>query len=104
MLINNILDKCVKFKDVGGIYLIYLVCTIIGSIIFIFKIVKGRDFIWLCIFIPMLIDLLIAKINFLNFITNGYRTAILLILYIGIYLTLFLYDIDKINPQEQPDN
>ncbi len=55
-------------------------------------------------FIPMLIDILIGKIHFLNFITNGYRTAILLILYIGIYFTLFLYDINKINPEEQPDN
>lgn len=104
MLISNILDKCVKFNDVGGIYLIYLVCTIIGSIFFIFKIVKSRDFIWLCMFIPMLIDLLIANIHFLNFITNGYRTAIFLILYIAIYFTVFLYDIDKINSEEQPDN
>ena len=55
-------------------------------------------------FIPMLIDLLIAKIHSFDFITNGYRTAILLILYIGIYFTLFLYDINKINPEEQPDN
>ncbi|PFK67045.1 hypothetical protein COJ21_24410 [Priestia megaterium] len=84
--------------------MIYLVCTIIVSIIFIFQIVKSRDFIWLCMFIPMLIDLLIAKIHLLNFITNGYRTAIFLILYIGIYFTVFLYDIDKINPQEKPDN
>jgi hypothetical protein len=88
----------------GGIYLIYLVCTIIVSIIIIFQIVKNRDFIWLCMFIPMLIDLLIGKIHFFDFITNGYRTAILLILYIGIYFTLFLYDINKINPEEQPDN
>ncbi|KNH12641.1 hypothetical protein ACS78_27880 [Priestia megaterium] len=84
--------------------MIYLVCTIIGSIISVFNIVKDRNFIWLCMFIPMLIDLLIAKIHFLNFITNGYRTAILLILYTGIYFTLFLYDINKINPEEQPDN
>ena len=55
-------------------------------------------------FIPMLIDLLIVNIDLLNFITNGYRTAIFLILYIGIYFTVFLYDIDKINPEEQPDN
>ncbi len=88
----------------GGIYLIYLVCTIIFSIIIIFQIVKNRDFIWLCMFIPMLIDLLIGKIHFLNFITNGYRTVIFLILFIGIYFTMFLYDIDKINPKEQPDN
>lgn len=88
----------------GGIYLIYLVCTIIFSIIIIFQIVKNRDFIWLCMFIPMLIDLLIGKIHFLNFITNGYRTVIFLILFIGIYFTMFLYDIDKINPEEQPDN
>ncbi|TPF19076.1 hypothetical protein CBE79_10110 [Priestia megaterium] len=84
--------------------MIYLVCTIIVSIIIIFQIVKNRDFIWLCMFIPMLIDLLIGKIPFLNFITNGYRTAILLILYIGIYFTLLLYDFNKINPEEQPDN
>jgi len=84
--------------------LIYLVCTIIGSIIAIFNIVKDRNFIWLCMFIPMLIDLLIVNIDLLNFITNGYRTAIFLILYIGIYFTVFLYDIDKINPEEQPDN
>jgi len=88
----------------GGIYLIYLVCTIIVSIIIIFQIVKNRDFIWLCMFIPMLIDLLIGKIHFLNFITNGYRTVVFLILCIGIYFTVFLYDIDKINPEEQPDN
>lgn len=88
----------------GGIYLIYLVCTIIVSIIIIFQIVKNRDFIWLCMFIPMLIDLLIGKIHFLNFITNGYRTVIFLILCIGINFTVFLYDIDKINPEEQPDN
>jgi len=55
-------------------------------------------------FIPMLIDLLIGKIHFFDFITNGYRTVIFLILYIGIYVTVFLYDIDKINPEEQPDN
>lgn len=84
--------------------MIYLVCTIIGSIIAIFNIVKDSNFIWLCMFIPMLIDLLIANIDLLNFITNGYRTAIFLILYIGIYFTVFLYDIDKINPEEQPDN
>ncbi|PFE01984.1 hypothetical protein CN265_05275 [Priestia megaterium] len=84
--------------------MIYLVCTIIFSIIIIFQIVKNRDFIWLCMFIPMLIDLLIGKIHFLNFITNGYRTVIFLILFIGIYFTMFLYDIDKINPKEQPDN
>ncbi|CAH0324642.1 hypothetical protein SRABI82_05910 [Priestia megaterium] len=84
--------------------MIYLVCIIIGSIIFIFNIVKDRNFIWLCMFIPMLIDLLIAKIHFLNFITNGYRTVIFLILCIVIYFTVFLYDIDKINPEEQPDN
>ncbi|KZE15043.1 hypothetical protein AVW12_15895 [Priestia aryabhattai] len=84
--------------------MIYLVCTIIGSIIAIFNIVKDSNFIWLCMFIPMLIDLLIANVDLLNFITNGYRTAIFLILYIGIYFTVFLYDIDKINPEEQPDH
>lgn len=84
--------------------MIYLVCTIIVSIIIIFQIVKNRDFIWLCMFIPMLIDLLIGKMHFLNFITNGYRTVIFLILCIGIYFSVFLYDIDKINPEEQPDN
>jgi len=84
--------------------LIYLVCTIIVSIIIIFQIVKNRDFIWLCMFIPMLIDLLIGKIHFLNFITNGYRTVIFSILCFGIYFTMFLYEINKINPEEQPDN
>ncbi len=104
MVINNILDKCVKFNNIGGIYLIYLVCTIIVSIIFIFNIVKDRNFIWLCMFIPMLIDILIGKIHFLDFITNGYRTAIFIILYISIYFTVFLYGIDKIDLEEQPDN
>ncbi len=55
-------------------------------------------------FIPMLIDILIGKIHFLDFITNGYRTAIFIILYISIYFTVFLYGIDKIDLEEQPDN
>lgn len=69
----------------GEGYLLYLVCTIIGSIIFVFKIVKDRDFIWQCMFIPMFIQFLITQTHFFNFIIEPYKLGVILIMYIGTY-------------------
>jgi len=101
MLISNLLDKCAKFNDIGGICLIYLVCTIVVSIIFIFNIFKDRNFIWLCMFIPLLIHFLITQTQLFNFIIDPFKIWVILIIYIATYFTVFLYDFNKTKPEEK---
>ncbi len=103
MLISNLLDKFAKFNGIGGIRLVYLVCTIVVSIIFIFNIVKDRNFIWLCMFIPLLIHFLITQTQLFNFIIDPFKIWVILIIYIATYFTVFLYDFSKMKPEKSKE-
>ncbi len=104
VLIRNVLDENAKSNDTGDVCLIYIVCTIVVAIIFIFNIVKDRNFIWLCMFIPLLIHFLITQTHLFNFIIDPFEIWVILIIYIATYFAVFLYDFNKTKPEEKQYN
>lgn len=72
--------------------LIYLICGTILLVIFLFKILMDKQFIWLLVLLPIVSHFLFIKLPIFDFINDAYIGWTILFLYIITFLFLMLHD------------